>query len=291
MATDRIEVKKTYKLFINGAFPRSESGRTFEVKDSKGALIANAALASRKDLRDAVTAARAAQPGWNKATAYNKGQILYRVAEILESRKEEVAAEISREMNITIVAARKEVLEAIDYWVWSAGWSDKIHSILGSTNPVAGPYYNFTAPEALGVVVAFSDATGFFGLCAAISTAILSGNTVVAVAHEKSPLSAITLAEIVATSDVPAGVINILTGKNKDLATWTGSHMDVDGVDATGLSATQRKELAIAGAENLKRIHSFPVKASTSGKKDSYRSLERITSFLEYKTVWHPVGL
>jgi acyl-CoA reductase-like NAD-dependent aldehyde dehydrogenase len=291
MSTDRIEVMKTYKLFINGAFPRSESGKTYEVKNSKGTFIANASLASRKDLRDAVSAARGAQSGWNKATAYNKGQILYRVAEMLEARKEEIVSEIVRESGLTAAAARKEVIAAIDYWVWAAGWSDKYQTVVGSTNPVTGPFYNFTSPESLGVVVSFADASGFFGLCATIATTIVTGNTVVAIAQEKSPLSAIALAEIVATSDVPAGVINILTGKNKELAAWTGSHMDVDGVDASGLTNAQFKELEIAGAENLKRIHTFPIKKSSTNQKDGYRKLERLTAFLEFKTIWHPVGL
>jgi acyl-CoA reductase-like NAD-dependent aldehyde dehydrogenase len=278
----RIDVMKTYKLYINGAFPRSESGRVYEVKDSKGKFLANPCLASRKDLRDSVVAARAAQAGWSKATAYNRGQILYRVAEIMEGRREQFAAEIVAMEGVTPKAALAQVEAAIDTWVWYAGWTDKISAVAGSTNPVAGPFYNFTTPEAIGVVAVFADSKpSLLGLVSAIAPVIASGNTAVVVASEKYPLGAITLSEALATSDLPAGVINILTGKSSELASWAASHMDIDAIDATGLSKKQEVETRIAGAENLKRIHTFA----------EQKSVQRILAFMENKTVWHPIGV
>ncbi len=278
----RIDVMKTYKLYINGAFPRSESGRVYEVKDSKGKFLANPCLASRKDLRDSVVAARAAQAGWSKATAYNRGQILYRVAEIMEGRREQFAAEIVAMEGVTPKAALAQVEAAIDTWVWYAGWTDKISAVAGSTNPVAGPFYNFTTPEAIGVVAVFADSKpSLLGLVSAIAPVIASGNTAVVVASEKYPLGAITLSEALATSDLPAGVINILTGKSSELASWAASHMDIDAIDATGLSKKQDVETRIAGAENLKRIHTFA----------EQKSVQRILAFMENKTVWHPIGV
>jgi len=278
----RIDVMKTYKLYINGAFPRSESGRVYEIKDSKGKFLANPSLASRKDLRDSVVAARAAQAGWSKATAYNRGQILYRIAEIMEGRREQFAAEIVAMEGATPKAALAQVEEAIDTWVWYAGWTDKISAVAGSTNPVAGPFYNFTTPEAIGVVAVFADdKPSLLGLVSAIAPIIASGNTAVVLASEKYPLGAITLSEALATSDLPAGVINILTGKSSELASWAASHMDIDAMDATGLSKKQEVEARIAGAENLKRIHTF----------SQTKSAERILAFMENKTVWHPIGV
>ena len=278
----RIDVMKTYKLYINGAFPRSESGRVYEIKDSKGKFLANPSLASRKDLRDSVVAARAAQAGWSKATAYNRGQILYRIAEIMEGRREQFAAEIVAMEGATPKAALAQVEEAIDTWVWYAGWTDKISAVAGSTNPVAGPFYNFTTPEAIGVVAVFADdKPSLLGLVSAIAPIIASGNTAVVLASEKYPLGAITLSEALDTSDLPAGVINILTGKSSELASWAASHMDIDAMDATGLSKKQEVEARIAGAENLKRIHTF----------SQTKSAERILAFMENKTVWHPIGV
>jgi acyl-CoA reductase-like NAD-dependent aldehyde dehydrogenase len=278
----RIDVMKTYKLFINGQFPRSESGRVYEITDSKGKFLANPAHGSRKDLRDSVVAARAAQPAWSKATAYNRGQILYRVAEIMEGRSEQFIAELIAQEGLNPSAAKKQVEQAIDTWVWYAGWTDKISAISGSTNPVAGPYYNFTIPEALGVVAVFADGKpSLLNLVNGLAPVIASGNSAILLAHEKYPLSAITLSEVLATSDLPAGVINIITGKTAELVSWTGSHMDIDGIDASGLSSKQLREVKELGSENLKRIHSF----------DSKRSPLRITSFMESKTVWHPVGI
>ena len=281
-SNSRIDVKKTYKLFIGGAFPRSESGRTYEVKDAKGNFIANPSLASRKDLRDAVVAARAAHGGWSSATAFNRGQILYRIAEMMEGRTGQFVDEIVALEGVTPTAAKKQVEEAIDLWVWYSGWCDKIGSIYGSTNAVSGSFYNFTIPESLGVVATFAPSkSSLLGLVQAIAPALAGGNTVIAVASQKYPLPAITLSEVLGTSDVPGGVVNILTGSSAELAPWIGSHMDIDGVDATGLSAAQEKELRIAGADNLKRIFSF---------KES-QTPQRVLSFMENKTVWHPIGV
>ena len=281
-SNSRIDVKKTYKLFIGGAFPRSESGRTYEVKDAKGNFIANPSLASRKDLRDAVVAARAAHGGWSSATAFNRGQILYRIAEMMEGRTSQFVDEIVALEGVTPTAAKKQVEEAIDLWVWYSGWCDKIGSIYGSTNAVSGSFYNFTIPESLGVVATFAPSkSSLLGLVQAIAPALAGGNTVIAVASQKYPLPAITLSEVLGTSDVPGGVVNILTGSSAELAPWVGSHMDIDGVDATGLSAAQEKELRIAGADNLKRIFSF---------KES-QTPQRVLSFMENKTVWHPIGV
>jgi acyl-CoA reductase-like NAD-dependent aldehyde dehydrogenase len=282
--SNRIEVLKTYKLFINGQFPRSESGHSYELKSAKGKFLANPALASRKDLRDAVVAARNAQNGWSAATAYNRGQILYRVAEVLEVRKEDLIASLVAESGMTQVMARKNVLAGIDYWVWAAGWSDKIASTLGSTNPVAGPFYNFTVPESLGVIALFPQAnSGFLGLSACLASSIVSGNTAIVIANEKSPLTAIALAESLAVSDLPAGVVNILTGKASELEDWVASHMEIDGVEASGLSKSSLMNLRVKGAQNFKRIASF------KPSKD-FKEVERLTAFLEYKTVWHTVG-
>lgn len=279
--SNRIDVKKTYKLFINGAFPRTESGRTYEVKSAKGLFIANPCLASRKDLRDAVVAARAAHSGWSKATAYNRGQILYRIAEMLEGRRAQFIDEIVSVTGVTKVKADKEVTTAVDRLVWYAGWSDKISSLSGSTNPVAGPFYNFTIPESMGVVAAIApESPSLLGLIDAVAPIITSGNTVVVLASSKAPLSAMTFAEVLATSDLPAGVINILTGKKDEIAPWMASHMDIDAMDISGLSNKQHGAIKVAGAENLKRIHSF--KAADPG---------RIIAFMEAKTVWHPIGL
>jgi len=279
--SNRIDVKKTYKLFINGAFPRTESGRTYEIKSAKGVFIANPCLASRKDLKDAVVAARTAQSGWNKASAYNKGQILYRIAEMLEGRRGQFVEEIVLVTGATKSKAEKEVTDSVDRLVWYAGWSDKLSSLSGALNPVAGPYYNFTVPESMGVIAAIApEVPSLLGLIDVIAPIIVGGNTVVVLASTKAPLSAMSFAEVIATSDVPAGVINILTGKKDEIAPWMASHMDIDGFDISGLAAKSHGAIRIAGAENLKRIYSF--KSADPG---------RILAFLENKTVWHPIGL
>jgi len=279
--SNRIDVKKTYKLFINGAFPRTESGRTYQIKSAKGVFIANPCLASRKDLKDAVVAARAAQSGWNKASAYNKGQILYRIAEMLEGRRAQFVDEIIAVTGVTKATAEKEVTDSVDRLVWYAGWSDKLSSLSGALNPVAGPYYNFTVPESMGVIAAIApDAPSLLGLIDAIAPIIVGGNTVVVLASTKAPLSAMSFAEVIATSDVPGGVINVLTGKKEEIAPWMASHMDIDGLDISGVALKSHGEIRIAGAENLKRIYSF-----TSADPG------RILAYLENKTVWHPIGL
>jgi acyl-CoA reductase-like NAD-dependent aldehyde dehydrogenase len=276
----RLEVKKTYKLYINGAFPRSESGRIYEVADAKGNFIANPALASRKDLRDAVVAARAAQPGWAKATAYNRGQILYRIAEMLEGRADQIANEISATSGTTPKKAQDQLAAAIDRWVWYAGWSDKLAAAFGSTNPVAGPYYNFTIPEPQGVI-AVAPSDDFLAFIDSIAPVITSGNSVIALVPGASAVPAMTFAEVLATSDLPHGVINILTGSHDELAPWAASHMDIDGMDISGIDKKKRAGLKEAGAENLKRIHSF----------DGAQTPNRIYAFMEAKTVWHPIGV
>ena len=278
----RIDVMKTYKLFIGGAFPRSESGRSYELKDKRGNFLANPALASRKDLRDAVVAAKGAFPGWSHATAFNRGQILYRMAEMLEGRTEQFVAEIKALEGVTDSVARRQVQDAIDLWVWYAGWSDKISTSSGGTNPIAGPYYNFTIPEPLGVVgVIAEEKESLLGLTRGLAPVIASGNTAVLIASETSPLSSITLAEVIATSDVPAGVVNVLTGKKSELIPWLASHMEVDGIDISGADKKLDGEIKRAGTDNLKRIHRF----------DKEVSLKRILCFMEYKTVWHPIGI
>ena len=278
----RLDVKKTYKLFIGGAFPRSESGRSYQIQDSKRNFIANPAQASRKDLRDAVLAAKNSQAQWSSATAYNRGQILYRIAEIMEGRSDQFIAEIVALEGTTPKAALKQVQEAIDTWVWYAGWTDKISSTAGSTNPIAGQYYNFTIPEPLGVVGIFAEQkSSLLGVVRGLAPVLASGNSAVVVASERRPLPAITLSECCATSDVPSGVINILTGVTSELAPWMASHMEVDGIDISGLDPKNDANIRKSGTENLKRIHRFK----------SENSPERILSFMEYKTVWHPIGI
>lgn len=276
----RVDVKKTYKLFINGAFARSESGRVFEVTAKNGDFIANPALASRKDLRDAVTAARAAQSGWAKATAYNRGQILYRIAEMLEGRAEQFESEIALTSQITAAKAKAQVTDAIDRWVWYAGWSDKLQAISGATNPVSGPFFNFSISEPQGVIAIASDVS-FIDFIDAIAAAVVSGNTTVVLVPGSLAVPAMTFAEVLATSDLPAGVINILTGSLDEIAPWAASHMDIDGFDISGINKKKYGELKVAGAENLKRIHAFSTGHSPS----------RILSFMESKTVWHSVGV
>ena len=276
----RIEVKKTYKLFINGAFPRSESGRIYEVLSAKKEFVANPCLASRKDLRDAVTAARAAQSGWAKATAYNRGQILYRIAEMLEGRAEQVALELSAALSLTPLKARGIVTESIDRWVWYAGWSDKLSAIEGATNPVAGPYYNFTIPEPLGVVTIAAE-NSFLDFIDALAAAVVSGNSVIALVDGGLAVPAMTFAEVLATSDLPAGVINILTGSLAELSPWAASHMDIDGFDISIITKKNLAALKEAGAENLKLFY----------EGGQSQSPARITAFMESKTVWHTIGV
>ena len=279
--TGKIPIAKTYKLFINGAFPRSESGRTFSVNNPEGELIANVSQASRKDFREAVCAARAAQLSWASRTAYNRGQILYRVAEMLESRKIEFV-ELLKSIGVNSRSATREVEDSIQRWVWYAGWSDKYSQVLGSVNPVSGPYFNFTVPEPTGVVgIIAPTEPSMLGLISRLVPAIVSGNTVVVVSEGQSSLTSVTIGEVLATSDVPAGVVNILTGDQKDLLPWMVGHLDVNAVDISGISPETDLTLLEETASNVKRVVSRQV---------NEESLELISDFLEMKTVWHPIG-
>ena len=277
-----IDVKRTAKLFIGGAFPRSESGRTYEAKDKNKNFVANVALASRKDGRDAVVAARAAFTKWSEATAYNRAQVLYRVSEIMQGRREQFVEELSL-WSKTKKQAENEVDEAINRMVWFAGWADKIAMVTGSNNPVAGPFFDFSIPEPTGVVAAIApEDSALLGLVETIASIVVSGNTVIVIASESQPLPAVSLAEVIATSDVPGGVINILTGSYKEIAPWLASHQDVNALDLTGVDKKQiALELEKEAAVNLKRV----LRPNT--KLDG---LARIKVFLETKTVWHPRG-
>jgi acyl-CoA reductase-like NAD-dependent aldehyde dehydrogenase len=290
VTTERVEVRKTYKLFIGGGFPRSESGRSYQVKDSKNRFLANAAMGSRKDARDAVRAARAAYEKWSKATAYNRGQILYRIAEMMEGRKDQFIFEMVASEGCTKQVASKTVDAAIDRWVWYAGWSDKYATVAGSTNPVAGPYYNFSTPIAIGVVAVVAPAkSSLLGLVSVIAPSIVMGATAVVVASEKRPLPAITLSEAIATSDLPGGVINILTGSCSEIAPWLASHGDVNGLDLTGVTDTSLAvELTQSAAGTIKRV--FP---RQTPEPDWFADpgLTRLDFFTEVRTVWHPIGV
>ena len=279
----RLTVPKTYKLAIGGAFPRSESGRTYEVTTPKGAFLANAAQASRKDARDAVKAARTAQAGWAKATAYNRGQVLYRVAEVLEGRKAQFVDEIVAQQGTSAAAAGAQVDEAIDLWVWYAGWCDKYAQIAGNLNPVAGAYFNISAPEPTGVVaIVAPQEDALLGLVSVVAPALVAGNTVVVVASEQYPLSAISLAEVLATSDVPGGVVNVLTGAPAELAPWLASHADVNALDLAGAGGIDWIDLQITAADTLKRV---------LAPGEVVASPQRIAAFTEVKTVWHPKSM
>jgi len=283
----RLDVKKTYKLYINGEFPRSESGRTFVVNDHKGGFLANASLASRKDARDAVRAARAAFAGWSGRTAYNRGQVIYRIAEVLESRREQFQAELRSTEGVTAAKARTYVDAAVDRMVWYAGWADKIAQVVGGANQVAGPYFNHSAPEPSGVIAVVAPKGPLLGLVSVVAPVITTGNTCVVIASEPHPLTAITLAEVMATSDLPGGVVNVLTGTAAEIAPWLASHLDVNGIDLTGVTDPDLgRTLEVAAAENLKRVR-------RPGLEDLLAppGLDRMTKFLETKTVWHPTGI
>jgi acyl-CoA reductase-like NAD-dependent aldehyde dehydrogenase len=283
--SERLSVRKTYKLYIGGAFPRSESGRSYPVNDAKGNFLANASQSSRKDVRDAVVAARKAQPGWAARTPYNRGQILYRVAEMLQGRGGQFTDEL-RATGLSKTTATTEVEAAIDRWVWYAGWADKLAQVTGATNPVSGPYFNFSTPEPTGVVGIVAPDSPLLGLVSVLAPAIVTGNTTVLIASQTAPLPAITLGEVLATSDLPGGVVNILTGHRTELAPWLASHMDVNGIDLTGASDDLTIDCEKAAAENLKRVLR---RAQTDWTADP--GTTRMTTFLETKTVWHPVGV
>lgn len=282
----RLAVPKTYKLYIGGKFPRSESGRTYEVLTKKGAFLANAALASRKDARDAVVAARAAVAGWSSATGYNRGQVLYRIAELLEGRRDQFIEEIVATEGVSRVAATRQVDVSIDAWVWYAGWADKYVQVAGNGNPVSGPYFNLSTPEPTGVVAIIAPQEGgsLLGLVSVIAPAILTGNTVVVVASHAAPLPAVNLAEVLATSDVPGGVVNILTGSPAEIAPWLAGHADVNALDLAGAGALDWVELQVIAADTLKRVLQPESGAPAP-------SLERIVAFTETKTVWHTKSL
>lgn len=281
----RLDVKKTYKLFVGGKFPRSESGRSYKVSSHDGNHIANVSLASRKDVRDAVVAARAAQAGWAGATAYNRGQILYRIAEMLEGRRDQFVSEIRALTGKSDRQANQEVDAAIDSWVWHAGWTDKIDSVAGSMNPVAGPFFNISTNQATGVVGALAPQdSALVGFVNTIAPAIVSGNTIVVVTSEKLSLPALTLGEVLATSDLPGGVVNILSGKEKELGSWLVSHQDVNAVDLEGSS--NAAELEIMAAGTVKRV----IRPSSFDRTGSKGSLQQILQLMEVKTVWHPKG-
>ena len=280
-----LPVPKTYKLYIGGKFPRSESGRVYEVATAKGEFLANAAKASRKDARDAVVAARAAVSGWSGTTAYNRGQVLYRIAELLEGRSAQFVEELRLTDGISAAAAQKQVEAAIDTWVWYAGWADKYAQLAGNANPVSGPYFNISVPEPTGVVAIIApESEGLLGLVSVIAPALVSGNAAVVVASEKSPLSAITLSEVLATSDVPAGVVNVLTGSAAEIASWLAGHADVNALDLAGAGALDWVDLQVTAAETLKRV--LPPENDVPAP-----SLARIVFFTETKTVWHTKAL
>ncbi len=287
----RIDVRKTYKLYIGGAFPRSESGYSYVVNDSKGRFVANAAKASRKDARDAVVAARSAFKGWSGRTAYNRAQILYRVAEVMEDRRPQFVEALRQSEGLTAARAGKALDEAIDRLVWYAGWADKLTQVVGNANPVAGPFFNLSTPEPTGVVaVVAPEGSSLLGLVSVVAPVIVSGNTAVVMSSYSRPLPAITFSEVLATSDVPGGVVNILTGNPADTAPWLASHMDVNAIDLTGLAGDTEATTAleVAAADNLKRVRRAP---AVEPDWSADPGLDAMTSFLEIKTVWHPIGI
>jgi acyl-CoA reductase-like NAD-dependent aldehyde dehydrogenase len=292
----RISVRKTYKLFVGGAFPRSESGRSYLVSAADGSPLANASRASRKDLRDAVRVARKAFPGWAGKTAMNRGQVLYRVAELLEGRRDQFVAEVAAAEGLPEAAARTAVDRAIDRWVWYAGWADKIGQVLGSSNPVAAPYFNFTIPEPTGVVgIVAPETSSLLGLVSRLAPPLVAGNTVVVVTSETRPLPAVTLGEVLATSDVPGGVVNLLTGLKPELVPVLAGHADVDALDTWGVSEEMRRDIELLAADDVKRVLRRPTTVAEA-RFDwlDDRAAERpewIAAFLEMKTVWHPIGV
>jgi acyl-CoA reductase-like NAD-dependent aldehyde dehydrogenase len=285
-AADRLGVLKTYKLFVKGGFPRSESGRSYEITSASGDWLANAAQASRKDARDAVVAAREALGSWSGATAYNRGQVLYRVAEMLESRSGQFAAMVEVAEGVRRPAARRLVETSIDRLVWYAGWADKFAQVIGSANPVAGPYFNFSLPEPTGVVAVVAPPdSSLLGFVSTVLPPLVTGNTVVALASERRPLPAVSLAEVFATSDIPGGVVNILTGHVSELAPVLASHMDVNTMDLSGVAPDDRSALERHAAGNLKRLY------WSEDDWGATPSLSRMRAYIEVKTVWHPIGV
>jgi len=291
----RIAVRKTYKLYVGGQFPRSESGRSYVVRAPDGTPLANAVRGSRKDLRDAVRIARSAVAGWSGKTAMNRGQVLYRVAELMEGRRDQFEAEVAEAEGIASAAAREQVDRSIDRWVWYAGWADKITQVLGTVNPVAASYFDFTFPEPTGVVgVVAPDGSSLLGLVSRLAPVVVSGNTAVVLCSESRPLPAVTLGEVLATSDVPGGVINLLTGFRRELVPWLAAHMDVNGLDTWGVPLDLRIAAETAAIENVKRLsrppRGDPERFDWLDDRRAQRP-EWIAAFLEMKTVWHPIGV
>ncbi|GCD95378.1 aldehyde dehydrogenase family protein [Embleya hyalina] len=290
--SERLEVLKTYKLYVGGKFPRSESGRVYAVTDSKGRTLANAPRGSRKDARDAVVAARKAFPGWSGATAYNRGQILYRIAEMLEGRREQFATEVAAAEGVNRTRALAAVDAAVDRWVWYAGWTDKLAQVAGGANPVAGPFANWSTPEPTGVVaVIASQRSSLLGLTGAVAPVIATGNTAVVLAAGASALPALSFAEVLAVSDLPGGVVNILTGHPAEIAPTLASHQDVNAIDLTGVApdagVASARDLEIAAADNLKRVlRPGPKEPDWTADPGTARML----AFTETRTVWHPTG-
>ena len=289
IGNDRVEVRKTHKLFVGGAFPRSESGRTYEATNSQGEFLANVAKASRKDARDAVLAARTGFNSWSKATAYNRGQVLYRIAEVMEGRKDQFISDIQDAEAVSAKKATHQTDQAIDRVLWYAGWADKYAQVLGNTNPVSGPFFNFSIPEPTGVVAAVAPAdSSLLGLISVIAPIITSGNSVIVIASTASPIPAITLSECLATSDVIAGNVNILTGDPAEIMPSLASHGDVNALDLTGITDPElQKALQIEAAGTVKRVRSAPVNPDWQATP----SLSRLRAFTEVKTVWHPMGM
>jgi acyl-CoA reductase-like NAD-dependent aldehyde dehydrogenase len=284
--SERHDVRKTYKLFIGGAYPRSESGRSYPVSGADGTLLAHVARGSRKDARDAVTAGRGAVGKWSGATAYNRGQVLYRVAEMLEGRLAQFAGLLVQGEGLDAGEAEQAAAAAVDRWVWYAGWPDKVAQVAGAANPVAGPYFNFSVPEPTGVVAVVAPAqSSLLGLISVLAPVIATGNTAVVVASEQRPLPAVALAEVLATSDVPAGVVNVLTGHTAELAPVLAGHMDVNAIDLTGVAPADRADLERLAAENVKRVFAADEDWMASP------GTRRLLAFLETKTVWHPMGI
>jgi acyl-CoA reductase-like NAD-dependent aldehyde dehydrogenase len=290
----RLAVRKTYKIYIGGAFPRSESGRSYVVRAADGTPLANAVRGSRKDVRDAVVAARKAFPGWDGRTAMNRGQVLYRVAELMEGRREQFIAEVGSAEGLRPAAAEEQVDRAIDRWVWYAGWADKISQVLGNVNPVAADYFDFTIPEATGVVgVVAPEGSSLLGLVSRLAPVVVSGNTAVVLASESRPLPAVTLTEVLATSDVPGGVINLITGQKRELVPWLAAHMDVNALDLFGVPADLRTATEENAIDSMKRVARAPRDAERFDWLHDARAQrpEWIARFLEMKTVWHPIGV
>ncbi|MDA0666532.1 MAG: aldehyde dehydrogenase family protein [Planctomycetota bacterium] len=291
MSVDRLPVLKTYKLFLGGAFPRTESGRSWPIEGRKGEVFAHLCLGSRKDLRNAVVAARKAQDGWSRRDAYNRGQVLYRMAEMLEGKTAEFASAMAETVPGGVRRARKEVEAAVDRLVAYAGWADKFSQVLGCNNPVAGPFYNFTVAEAMGVVgVVAPKEEALLGLVSLLAPVLVAGNTAIVIGSETDPLATALFGEVCATSDVPPGVVNLITGKREELLEVMATHRDIDGLAAAQCSKGERILLESGIAENLKRVTIEKVKGKDWYDVEQMHSPYRIQPFVEMKTIWHPSG-